>query len=97
MPMVDQGSEPAAPHVPRADTDDLLDESGADRVTAIHLDDHRFEIPSRLASEIFDQLDSSIDTTRAVLVTLSDEACIMIAPDDPMVIFVQRDEVETGA
>jgi hypothetical protein len=63
-------------------------------VTAIHLDGHHFEIPRVLASEIFDQLEVSVDANRAVILMLSDEACIMIAPDDPMVIFVPNDVVE---
>jgi hypothetical protein len=61
-------------------------------VTAIHLDGHHFEIPRTLASEIFAHLQAA--AIRAVILMLSDEACIMIAPDDPMVIFVPRDVVD---
>ena len=93
--MVDNSNESAGIDVPSSVADESAGE--ADAVTAVHLDDHRFEIPSRLATEIFDQLDASVDTTRAVMLTLTDDACIMIAPDDPMVIFVQRDAVDTGA
>ena len=95
--MVDNGRESTASEPPPPAVDESAGEAVADAVTAVHLDDHRFEIPSQLATEIFDQLDASIDTTRAVMLTLSDDACIMIAPDDPMVIFVQRDVVDTGA
>ena len=95
--MVDKGRKSTASDIPLSDADESAGDTVADTVTAVHLDDHRFEIPSQLATEIFDQLDASIDTTRAVMLTLTDDACIMIAPDDPMVIFVQRDAVDTGA
>ncbi|CAM3224310.1 hypothetical protein DFJ75_4222 [Williamsia muralis] len=95
--MVDKGRESTASDIPLSDADESAGEAIAEAVTAVHLDDHRFEIPSQLATEIFDQLDASVDTTRAVMLTLTDDACIMIAPDDPMVIFVQRDVVDTGA
>lgn len=95
--MVDKGRESTASDIPPSGADESAGGGVAEAVAAVHLDDHRFEIPSRLATEIFDQLDASIDTTRAVMLTLTDDACIMIAPDDPMVIFVQRDVVDTGA
>lgn len=66
-------------------------------LTAIHLSGRGFEVPAELAAEIFRQLEPTLDTTRAIVLTLSDQACIMIAPDNPMVIFVPRATVHVDA
>ncbi|ORM38015.1 hypothetical protein BFL43_01830 [Williamsia sp. 1135] len=59
-------------------------------VAAIHLSDGRFTVPAALAADISRQLESAPESTRAVVLTLSDDACILIAPGDPLVIFVPR-------
>lgn len=69
----------------------------AEGVTAIHLSGRGFEVPAELAAEIFRHLEPSPDSTRAIVLTLSDRACILIAPDNPMVIFVPRATVHVEA
>lgn len=71
--------------------------SATEGVTAIHLSGRGFEVPASFAAEIFHQLEPSLDSTRAIVLTLSDRACILIAPDNPMVIFVPGATVHVDA
>jgi hypothetical protein len=62
----------------------------AEGVAAIHLGDAHVSVPAGLAADISRQLESLPKAARAVVLTLSDNACILITPDDPLVIFVPR-------
>lgn len=88
------GTEPSEEMHPMPYRDTTLTAAG---VAAIHLRDQRLRVPDGLAADIARQLERDPGSTRAVVLTLSDDACILIGPDDPLVIFVPRTTIGVDA